>query len=69
MAMDLVHNAEEGFDKDTMALVSGIALVIFGAGLILSNKSIRKYIGGARPGALLEAALPDVEKYLKLRAM
>jgi hypothetical protein len=56
-------------DKDTLFLLSGIALVIFGAGLILSNRTIRKYLGSASPGALLEVAAPSFTRYMKLRAM
>ncbi len=59
----------EGFDKDTMALVGGLALVVFGAGLIISSRSIRRFTGNVRPGELLEAAIPDFERYMKLRAM
>jgi len=50
-------------------LMSGLALVVFGAGLILSNRSVRRYIGQMGPGGLLQAAVPDVERYMKLRAM
>ncbi|HTK40117.1 MAG TPA: hypothetical protein VL287_00905 [Gemmatimonadales bacterium] len=59
----------EATDKDTLMLMSGIALVVFGAGLILSNRSVRKYVGQVGPGGLLQAAVPDVERYMKLRAM
>jgi hypothetical protein len=60
-------------DTETLMLMSGVALVVFGAGLILSNRSIRGYVGRALgqggAGGLLQAAVPDVERYLKLRAM
>jgi hypothetical protein len=59
----------EATDKDTLMLMSGLAFVVFGAGLILSNRSVRRYIGQMEPGGLLQAAVPDVERYLKLRAM
>ena len=59
----------EATDKDTLMLMSGLALVVFGAGLILSNRSVRRYIGQMGPGGLLQAAVPDVERYMKLRAM
>lgn len=59
----------DGFDKDTMALLGGLALCVFGAGLILSSRSIRRFTGNVRPGELLEAAIPDFERYMKLRAM
>jgi hypothetical protein len=39
-------------DKDTLFMLSGVALLVFGAGLILTS-----------------LALPDLDRYLKLRAM
>jgi hypothetical protein len=32
-------------DKDTLSMLSGVALVVFGAGLILSNPIARRYLG------------------------
>jgi hypothetical protein len=46
-----------------------VALVILGAGLIVSHPSIKKYLGEMGVGDLVQAAVPDVERYLKLRAM
>ncbi len=58
-----------GSDKDTLYMLGGLSLVIFGAGLILSNPMVRRYLGQLGVGNLAQAALPDVERYLKLRAM
>ncbi len=69
MADSFDGDRDDGFDKDTMALLGGVALVVFGAGLIISSRSIRKFTGNVRPGELLEAAIPDFERYMKLRAM
>jgi hypothetical protein len=55
--------------KETMLLMGGVALMIFGAGLVLSNPAIRKLLGQANMGSLLTAAIPDVERYMKLRSM
>jgi hypothetical protein len=57
--------------KDTLFMMGGVALIIFGAGLILSNPIVRRYMGQAGIGglSLLGAAVPDFEKYLKLRSM
>jgi hypothetical protein len=55
--------------RDTLFLLGGAALVVFGAGLILSTPMIRKALGGAGLGNMIGAAVPDLEKYLKLRAM
>jgi hypothetical protein len=60
---------ENGSDKDTLYMLGGVALVVFGAGLILSNPFIRRYLSQLGVGGLAQAAIPDVERYLKLRAM
>ena len=73
MALDLeVDNGQEnglGTDRHTLYLLGGIALMIFGAGLIISNPVVRRYMGQLGIGNLTQAALPDVERYLKLRNM
>jgi hypothetical protein len=60
---------DESSDKETLMLMSGLALLVFGAGLVLSNRTVRRYLGQAGPGNLVTAAVPDIERYLKLRAM
>jgi len=65
-----MKNGEGGFnDKDTLFMLSGVALVVFGAGLILSNPIAKRYLGQFGIGNLAQAALPDLDRYLKLRAM
>jgi hypothetical protein len=65
-----MENGDAGFnDKDTLFMLSGVALVVFGAGLILSNPIARRYLGQFGVGNLAQAALPDLDRYLKLRAM
>jgi hypothetical protein len=56
-------------DRDTLLLFGGLACMVFGAGLVLSNRAIRRYLGDVSPGQLLETAMPDVQRYMKLRAM
>jgi hypothetical protein len=56
-------------DKDTLYMLSGVALIVFGAGLILSNPLVRKYLGQVGIGNLAQAALPDLDRYLRLRQM
>jgi hypothetical protein len=63
------ENGNEISDKDTLFMLSGVALVVFGAGLILSNPIARRYLGRFGVGDLAQAALPDLDRYLKLRAM
>jgi hypothetical protein len=72
MATELMTRVEEngnGSDKETLYMLGGVALVIFGAGLVLSNPSVRRYIGQIGIGNLASAALPDLERYFRLRAM
>jgi len=56
-------------DRDILFMLSGVALVVFGAGLILSNPVAKRYLGQFGVGDLAQAALPDLDRYLKLRAM
>ncbi len=56
-------------DRDTLMMLSGIALMVFGAGLILSNPVAQKYLNKIGVGGLVQGALPDLERYLRLRAM
>jgi hypothetical protein len=58
-----------GNNKETLYMLGGAALVLFGTGLILSNPVVRRYLGQLGVGNLVLAALPDVDRYLKLRAM
>jgi hypothetical protein len=56
-------------DRDTIMLLSGVALVVFGAGLILSNSTARRFLGQMGLGDLTGIAMPDIERYMKLRSM
>jgi hypothetical protein len=71
MAMDLVESTPNGTDngKDTLYMLGGVALMVFGAGLVLSTPVIRRYMSGLGVGNLAQAVMPDVERYFKLRAM
>jgi hypothetical protein len=60
--------------RDAVLLAGGIALVAFGAGLILAHPAVRQTLlgGSASLGSLgggIGGVLPDVERYLKLKAM
>lgn len=55
--------------RDTLFLLGGAALVVFGAGLILSTPAIRRYLGNGGIGNLLAAAVPDLERYMRLKSM
>jgi len=71
VAMELVESGTNGngSDKDTLYMLGGVALIVFGAGLILSNPFVRRYMSQIGVGNLAHAAIPDIERYMKLRAM
>lgn len=69
--MEPIQRDENAESRDTLFMLSGVALVIFGAGLILSNPIVRRLMAqtGMNGLSLLQAAVPDVERYMKLRNM
>lgn len=69
MQLHETNNHSDRTDRDTLFLLSGAAFVVFGAGLILSNPMIRKYLGQVGIGNLVQNALPDLDRYMKLRSM
>lgn len=71
MAVEIMNRTEgaSGVDKETLYMLGGVALVIVGAGLVLSNPTVRRYLGQMGLGDLASAALPDVERYFRLRSM
>jgi hypothetical protein len=71
MAMELAEATMNGSgsDRDTLYMLGGLAMVVFGAGLILTNPFVRRYTSQLGAGGLLGAALPDVERYFRLRSM
>jgi hypothetical protein len=71
MAMELIESNANGTEngKDTLYMLGGVALMVFGAGLILSNPTIRRYMSSLGVGNFATAVIPDVERYFKLRAM
>jgi hypothetical protein len=71
MALEIMDRAEvtNGSDKDTLYMLGGVALVIVGAGLVLTNPTVRRYLGQMGLGNFASAALPDLERYFRLRSM
>jgi hypothetical protein len=71
METELMRENHNGMttDKDTLYLLSGAALIVFGAGLILSNPLVRKYMSQMGVGSLAKDLMPDIDRYLKLRSM
>ncbi len=70
MATEMTHaNNGHASDRDTLFMLSGIALMVFGAGLILSNPGAQRLLSKVGVGNLSEGVLPDIERYLRLRSM
>jgi hypothetical protein len=69
--MDAIRTTRNGdlSDNDTLLLFGGAACLLFGAGLILSSGTTRRLLGDVNAGNLLQGAVPDVQRYLRLRAM
>jgi hypothetical protein len=63
------HSNSLSADRDTLYLLGGVAMIVFGAGLVLSNPTVRRFLGQMGIGNLAKAALPDMERYLRLRSM
>jgi hypothetical protein len=69
VVMQLIEPDRNASDKDMLYMLGGVALIVFGAGLVLSNPLVRRYLSQIGVGNLAHAAIPDIERYLKLRAM
>jgi hypothetical protein len=69
--MDNSRTANNGLttNNETLFLLGGAALVLLGVGLVLSTDTAKKYVGALGIGDLVSAAVPDVDRYLKLRSM
>jgi hypothetical protein len=52
-------------NNETLYLLGGVALVIFGVGLILANPNIRKALSQSGIGNTIASALPDIERYFR----
>lgn len=62
-------NGANGTDMETLLMVGGVAMIVFGAGLVLSSPVARRYLGQVGIGSIASAAMPDIERYLRLRSM
>jgi hypothetical protein len=55
--------------RDLLLALGGAAMVLVGAGLMLSHPMVKKYVGQLGLNDLAQGAVPDIERYLRLRAM
>jgi hypothetical protein len=70
--MELTEHAnrlDEREARETLYMLGGVAMIVFGAGLILSTPMVQRALGGVGLGNLMQAAVPDFQRYLKLRSM
>jgi len=56
-------------NADALFMAGGVALMVFGAGLVLANPYVRGLLSQLGVGNLAQAALPDLERYIRLRDM
>ena len=70
MSAEMIQRSEEdGANKDTLMMLGGVALVVVGAGLILTSPIAKRYLGQLGIGNLATDLVPDIERYFKLRSM
>ena len=63
------HVDDSNEARDTLLMFGGVALMMMGAGLVLTSPIVRRYLGGLNVASLLQTAAPDFERYMKLKAM
>ena len=69
MDMMQMNNAGSDEARDTMMLFGGVALILLGAGMVMTSPVVRRYLGGINLAGLLQSAGPDFERYMKLKSM
>ena len=63
---------KESVDTDTLYFLGGVALCVVGAGLVLTNPVVKRFLSRAGLGTmgnLMSESMPDLERYLKIRSM
>jgi hypothetical protein len=55
--------------RDTLFLLGGLSLILFGAGLVVTNPVVRKLLKEVNIGGMLQGAIPDLERYMKIKSM
>ena len=69
MPMEMIQPEEQDKSKDTLLMLGGVALVVVGAGLILTSPVAKRYMGQLGIVNLATELVPDIERYFKLRDM
>jgi len=55
--------------RDTLFLLGGAALLVVGAGMVLSHPAVRQYVDKSSLRKVISNIIPDVERYFRLRSM
>lgn len=71
MPMEMIQREarDDSENKDTLFMLGGVALVVVGAGLILTSPIAKRYMGQLGLGDFATGIVPDIERYFKLRSM
>lgn len=77
--MELEKITDNLDNKDTLYLMGGLALMVLGAGLVMTNPAVRKAVTSGVAAVLpqlqgklgldLSGVGTDIQRYMKLRAM
>ena len=79
MSMNQDNNSQDTEARDVLCIAGGMALLVMGAGLVMTHPQLRKTVldgvsrfmpdlaGSIKSG--VAGVLPDVERYLKVRSM
>ncbi len=70
-------NANDTETRDMLLIAGGAALLVLGAGLLLAHPAIRRTVVGSLTTLVpdqdraegLGGVIPDIQRYLRLRAM
>lgn len=70
MSKELTHITNSNDEtRHILYLLGGAAIVVFGAGLILSTPAVRRFLGDGL-GNIMGAGIPnDIARYMRMRAM
>ena len=55
--------------RDNPLLFGGVALMMLGAGMVLTSPVVRKYLASVNLAGLLQGAAPEFERYFKSKAL
>ena len=67
--MEALRINESDDTRDNLLLFGGVALMMLGAGMVLTSPVVRKYLAGVDFAGLLQGAAPEFERYFKSKSM